>query len=124
MQVIPAFLIASCGPGIFMPCSVLDECEICAALKCQSDEAGPHPMRRHRDPDGLCALLDNALDLIGMQRPLLRVIPFAKTDKEWRFWRSTRPASRLQIVINRLLDLDRKFGEASFIALLMPNARD
>jgi len=70
-----------------MPRPVLDEREIRPTLKRQGDEAGPHPMGRHRNPDGLCALFDDALDLVGMKRPFLGMISFAKTDKQRRFWR-------------------------------------
>jgi len=107
-----------------MPRAILDQREICSTLKRQGDEAGPHPMRRHRDPDGLRVLLDDTFDLVGMERPFLGMIAFAKADKERRFRYCTRPASRLQIVINRLPDLDREFGEASFIAFAVTNDRD
>ena len=104
--------------------SVLDQREISTALKRQSNETGSHSMRRHGNPDGLRALLDDTLNLVGVKRPFLRMIPLAKTHKQRRFWCGTRPASRFQIVINRLPDFDREFGKAPFMAFAMPNNSD
>ena len=63
-----------------MPRHVLHQRQICPALKRQRNKAGPHPVRRHCDPDSLSALLDNAFNLVGMQRFFLGMIAFAKTE--------------------------------------------
>lgn len=104
-----------------MPRGVLDECQICPTLKGQRNKARPHPMRRHRYPNGVCALLDDALYLIGMERPFLGMIAFAKTDEERCFWRCMLTTSSHEVIVNDLPDLNWEFGKTAFVPFAMPN---
>ena len=59
-----------------MPRSILNEREICAALKGQRNKTRLHPVWGHCDLDCLCPTLYNPLYLIGMERFFLGMISF------------------------------------------------
>jgi len=104
-----------------MPCPILHQCQIRPTLKGQCNKARPHPMWRHRDPNSVRTLLHNTLHLVGMERFLLGMIAFAKTDKEWCIRRYVLTTSCRQVLINHLPNFNREFSKTACVAFAMLN---